>query len=225
MEPSASTAAETPPRTTVLHLPTGHWALDAMTYLIHHYPAELIDVVHLSDGERVVVRPVLPQDRELMVAFFHDLSPGARCNRFMHAVSEPSSKLLRQLTQADYTNHVALIAEIFVDGYEIAIGEARYVRAADRSSAEVSVSVAEAWQGKGLAKLMLTKLECHAAAAGIRRIVGEILASNDKTRSIARRAGFSEKPSAWGVIQLEKTLALRNHKRPSRFPSLSSMTA
>jgi hypothetical protein len=67
-----------------------HWALDAMTYQIYHYPAELIDVVHLSDGERVVIRPVLPQDRELMVAFFHDLSPGARCNRSFRCCSKPA---------------------------------------------------------------------------------------------------------------------------------------
>jgi hypothetical protein len=39
--------------------------IDAMTYQIHRYPAELIDVIHLTDGERVVIRPVLPQDREL----------------------------------------------------------------------------------------------------------------------------------------------------------------
>jgi hypothetical protein len=42
-----------------------------MIYQIHRYPAELIDIVHLRDSERVVVRPVLPQDQELLVAFFH----------------------------------------------------------------------------------------------------------------------------------------------------------
>jgi RimJ/RimL family protein N-acetyltransferase len=184
------------------------WALDAMTYQTHRYPAELIDVVHLTDGERVVIRPVLPQDRELMVAFFLDLSADARCSRFMHPVSEPSSELLRQFTQVDYANHVALVAEIFVDGRETVIGEARYVRAADPSLAEVSISVAEPWQGKGLAKLMLTKLECRAAAAGIRRIIGYTLATNEKMLSLARKAGFMIWESARGVMRLEKTLAL-----------------
>jgi len=44
-----------------------------MTYQIHHYPAELIDVVHLDGGKRVVVRPVLPQDADLKAVFFHDV--------------------------------------------------------------------------------------------------------------------------------------------------------
>ena len=180
-----------------------------MTYQIYRYPAELIDVVHLTDGERVVIRPVLPQDRELMVAFFHDLSADARCERFMHPVSEPSSELLRQFTQVDYTNHVALIAEIFADGRETVIAEARYVRVGDSSSAEVSVSVTDPWQGNGLAKLMLAKLECRAGAAGVRRMIGETLAANIKMLSLARKAGFviSESLDALGVMRLAKRLA------------------
>src|SRR5262249_23656140 len=193
-----------------------------MPYQIHRYPAELIDVVHLTDGERVVIRPVLPQDRELMVAFFHDLSADARCSRFMHPVSEPSSELLRELTQVDYANHVALVAEVFVDGRETVIGEARYVRA---SSAEIAVSVAELWQGKGLAERMLTKLECRAAAAGVRRLFSENLATNEKVLSLALKAGFmmTETTGAQGVMRLEKTLEPRDYKRRAQSSSLSSM--
>jgi RimJ/RimL family protein N-acetyltransferase len=158
---------------------------------------------------RVVIRPVLPQDRELMSAFFDDLTADARCNRFMHPVHEPSSELLRQFTQVDYANHVALVAEVFADGRETAIGEARYVRGADASAAEVSLSVAENWQGKELAKLMLNKLECCAAAAGVRRIIGYTLAANEKMLSLAHKAGFSQTPGVRGVIRLEKTLEPR----------------
>jgi acetyltransferase len=181
-------------------------AVKVMTYQIHRYPAELVDVVNLSDGARVVIRPVLPQDRELISTFFDDLAADARCNRFMHPVREPSSELLRQFTQVDYANHVALIAEVFADGRETVIGEARYVCGAD-PSAEISVSVSEAWQGKGLAKLMLTKLECRAAAAGVRRFIGYTFATNEKMLSLARKVGFSEKPAVQGVIRLEKALA------------------
>ena len=54
-----------------------------MTYQIHRYPAELIDVVRLAGGQRVVVRPVLPQDEDLTTAFFRNLSAPARYDRFM----------------------------------------------------------------------------------------------------------------------------------------------
>ncbi|HEY2184192.1 MAG TPA: GNAT family protein [Xanthobacteraceae bacterium] len=194
-----------------------------MTYQ-YRYPAELIDVVHLTSGGRILIRPVLPQDRELMVAFFHDLSADARCGRFLHPVNEPSSELLRELTHVDHANHVALVAETFTDGREIVIGEARYVRAADRLSAEVSVSVAEPWQGKGLAKLMLAKLEQRAAAVGIGRIVGETFATNKKMLSLARKAGYVISASARGVIRIEKTLRRRIRAAPAQAASLLSTT-
>lgn len=180
-----------------------------MAYQIQRYPAELIDVVRLTAGERVVIRPVLPQDRELLNAFFHSLSADARCSRFMHPVSELSSELLRQFTQVDYANHVALVAEVFVDGCEVVIGEARYARAADASSAEFAVSVADSWQGNGLAKLLLGRLERFASEAGVRQITAQTFASNKKMLAVAAKAGFKISASlgAPGVMRLEKRLA------------------
>ena len=102
-----------------------------MTYQIHRYPAELIDVVRLAGGTRVVVRPVLPQDEDLTRAFFRDLSAPARYDRFMTSLREVPSELMRRFTQIDYTNHLALVAEVFVDGRETVIAEARYVRGPD----------------------------------------------------------------------------------------------
>lgn len=180
-----------------------------MAYQIERYPAELIDVVHLTAGERVVIRPVLPQDRELLSAFFHSLSADARCSRFMHPVNGLSSELLRQFTQVDYANHVALVAEVFVDGCEVVIGEARYVRAADGSSAEFAVSVADSWQSNGLAKLLLGRLECFASEAGVRQITAQTFASNERMLAVAAKAGFKISASldALGVMRLEKRLA------------------
>jgi RimJ/RimL family protein N-acetyltransferase len=175
-------------------------------YQIYRYPAQLIDVVHLANGTRILIRPVLPQDQDLMAAFFHDLSPDSRCRRFMHPLREPSSEMLRQFTHVDYAKHVALIAETFTDQREDVIGEARYVRVDEPASAEVSVSVADPWQGNGLAKMMLAKLEYCAVAAGIRRLIAETLATNETMLSLARQAGFSASCAVRGVIRLEKTL-------------------
>ncbi len=180
-----------------------------MTYQIHRYPAELIDVVRLDGGERVVIRPVLPQDAPLTDAFFRNLSGGARYDRFMTHVRDLPADLLRRFTEVDYADHVALVAEVFTDGREIVIAEARYVRtAADPAAAEFAVSVAEAWQGKGLARLLLGKLACRAAAAGFDRMVGETLASNWRMLSLARKAKFAIKESreVAGLMLLERAL-------------------
>jgi acetyltransferase len=179
-----------------------------MVYQMHRYPAELIDVVCLS-AERIVIRPVLPQDEDLTSAFFRGLSPRSRHDRFMMSLRELPGDLMRRFTQIDYRDHMALIAEVFANGREIVIAEARYVRKPDPAVAEFAVSVAEPWQGKGLARLLLAKLACRAAALGVERMVGETLASNARMLALARKALFTIRPSGEvrGVMLLERELS------------------
>jgi acetyltransferase len=180
-----------------------------MLYQIHRYPADLIDVVRLEGGHRLVIRPVLPQDEDLTVAFFGSLPAAARYDRFMSPMRNLPPALIKRFTNVDYSDHMALVAEVFEDGEEIVVAEARYVRlASDPAAAEFAVSVAEGWQGKGLAKLLLAKLLCRAAAAGMQRIVGETLATNARMLHLARRAGFTVRPSpeVRGVMLLERVI-------------------
>jgi acetyltransferase len=166
-----------------------------MPFTIERYPAHLIDVLRLLDGRRVTIRPVLPQDAELHQDFVRGLSTASRHNRFMMAISELSPQLLRDLMNVDYRNHVALIAETFDDGREVEIGEARYV-VDEHGNAEFAVAIADAWQGFGLGGTLLQRLECHAAAAGIRRMVGDVFATNEAMKQLALRAGYRLDPDA-----------------------------
>ena len=180
-----------------------------MLYQIHRYPADLIDVVRLDAKRRLVIRPVLPQDAELTTEFFGSLPAAARYDRFMSPMRNLPPDLIRRFTNVDYTDHLALVAEVFEDGREIVVAEARYVRLASNSTAaEFAVSVAERWQGNGLALLLLSKLAQRAATAGIRRIVGETLATNARMLHLARKAGFTVVASTdvRGVLLLEKAI-------------------
>jgi acetyltransferase len=179
-----------------------------MLYQIHRYPAELIDVVSLPGGGRVVVRPVLPQDAEVTTAFFGNLPGRARYDRFMSPMRSLPPDLVKRFTDIDYCDHLALVAEVFEGDRETVVAEARYARGKDRTEAEFAVSVAEDWQGQGLATLLLGKLVNRAATAGVRRMTGETLATNDKMLHLARKAGFTVRPSpdVRGVMLLEKAV-------------------
>jgi acetyltransferase len=180
-----------------------------MLYQVHRYPADLIDVVWLRDGRRVLIRPVLPQDEALTSAFFGSLPARARYERFLAPVRDLPPALVKRFTNIDYASHLALLAETFDGGRETVVAEARYARdGTDPSVAEFAVSVAEDWQGRGLASRLLSKLICRAAGAGIARVVGETLAGNERMLHLARRAGFTVKPSGEtrGIVLLEKRL-------------------
>jgi acetyltransferase len=150
---------------------------------------------------------VLPQDEDLTTTFFGDLPAPARYDRFMSPMRHLPPDLIKRFTSIDYANHLALVAEVFADGREIVVAEARYARVGERA-AEFAVSVADQWQGQGLAKLLLSKLICRAATAGIDRMVGETLATNARMLHLARKAGFTVRrcPDVRGVMLLEKAI-------------------
>jgi acetyltransferase len=180
-----------------------------MLYQIHHYPADLIDVVRLAGGRRVVIRPVLPQDADLTSEFFGSLPAAARYDRFMSPMRNLPAELVKRFTSVDYAQHLALVAEVFEDGREVVMAEARYVRdAKDTTVAEFAVSVADEWQGNGLASHLLSKLLCRASVEGVRRMTGETLATNGKMLHLARKAGFSVRhsPESRSIMLLERTV-------------------
>ena len=161
-----------------------------MEALHARYPFDLVDVWHARNGARVLLRPVHPQDLELVQAFVRELSPESRYNRFHGAIKELTAGMARWATQVDYDRHIALIAVVYRDGRETEIGAARYVVGADGETAEFSVAVADAWQGQGLGARLLARLIEIAAQRGLRWIEGDVLASNRGMLALAHRLGF-----------------------------------
>jgi len=165
---------DTPPR-------YGHMA-------IHPYPAELEGELNLRDGLAVRVRPIRPEDAALELAFFNGLSERSRYHRFMQHLPELPPRMLARFTQLDYDRELALVA--IEKGEFIAVG--RYAPNPDGKSAEFALTVADAWQGKGLGRALLERL-CNAAReAGYRALYGHILAENREMLDLAMRLGFTE---------------------------------
>jgi GNAT superfamily N-acetyltransferase len=178
-----------------------------MPYTIHRYPAELIDVVRGSAGERIVIRPVLPQDAELMQDFVRGLSAESRRNRFFRTLHELPAALLDRFTSIDYHDHLALLASVLADGEEVVIGEARYV-VSEPGVAEFAVAVADGWQGRGIGRYLLARLECRARAEGITQLFGEVLPSNRPMHRLARSLGLAlvRRGDGEGLWRVEKRL-------------------
>ena len=167
-------------------------------FQIHRYPTTRIDRVQLRDGRSVTIRPVLPQDAALQRAFVATLSPATRYRRFHGPVNELPEATLRYMTEVDYASHMALLATtIDSGGREIQVAEARWVRREPPDSthvADFALVVADDWQRAGLGLLMLGKLAASAAAKGVRRLSGDVLADNDAMSRLLKRNGWHQTP-------------------------------
>jgi acetyltransferase len=161
-------------------------------YTIARYPVHLIDVIRLTGGRRITIRPMLPQDLELQMEFFHALSTEGRYRRFMSRFQELPKALVERFVNIDYHTHIALLAEVFEGGHEIMIGEARYVvDERDRAACEFAIAVAGEWRAHGIARALLDRLEREAAASGITSMVADTLISNKLMLGLAWRAGYA----------------------------------
>ena len=162
----------------------------AMTSAIRHYPVHLVDVLRLPDGRRVVLRPILPRDKEMLRAFVRSLSDEARYFRFMSGLAELPEAMAERFTCIDYCSHVSLVAEVETDAGAIMVAEVCYiVDAGMPSSCEFAIAVADDWQGRGLGRAMLARLAEHAAASGIRRMAADTAAANKAMIGLAKRLG------------------------------------
>lgn len=143
--------------------------------------------VELIDGSTVRIRPISPSDADLLRAGFEKLSPESRHRRFLAAMTRLTDSMVAYLTDVDHHDHEALLAIDPRSGE--ATGVARYVREAGTSDAEVAVTVADDWQGRGLATALLELLTDRARAEGVCRFKALVLAYNHPMRDVLAGLG------------------------------------
>jgi len=147
-------------------------------------------VVTLLDGSEVTIRALRKGDAELERNFIRNLSPESRWMRFLGQISEPSDSLIRKLTELDYLHDMAFIALSHEGGTTHDIGVSRYSLAPDGQSCECAVTVADAWQGKGLGTILMRDLIDIARKRGIRSMFSIDANENERMRELARDLGF-----------------------------------
>lgn len=140
----------------------------------------------LGDGTRVVVRRLSPADAPELADAFARLSEESRRLRFLTSKPSLTPSELRYLTQVDGHRHEALCAIDPLTGQ--GIGIARFVRdVSDPARAEVAVTVVDAWQRRGIGRLLLTELTARAREEGIRRFTALVAADNRSMRRLLER--------------------------------------
>jgi acetyl coenzyme A synthetase (ADP forming)-like protein len=157
---------------------------------------EIVDVA-LRDGGTVRIRPVRPDDEDALRAFLGELSDEARWLRFFSAAAD-----LDRAAAAFVDDREFGLVAVSGEGERI-VAHAEYVREnADR--AEVAFEVANDWQGRGIATVLLAHLAEHAQRDGIGTFTATVLAGNHRMIKVFRDSGFAvEVSSLPGELSIE----------------------
>jgi acetyltransferase len=179
------------------------------THAPSRYPAHLVASGRLPDGTSIVIRPIRPDDDAIERAFIRALSRDSAYNRLLSARKLTADEI-RHLTRIDYEHEMAFVAVTVTGGQTRLLGVARYVRDDDAGGAEFAIVVADAWQHRGIGTVLLSTLLRQARSAGIARIHGITLATNQAVQNLARKLGFvqTHDPLDATVRHVEKTLAI-----------------
>jgi acetyltransferase len=171
---------------------------------IHPYPTELVGEMTLRDGTTVAVRPIRPEDADFERRFFDALSEQSRYQRFLNQMAHLPPQMLARFTQLDYDRELALV--VLAPGGGEFIGVGRYSPNADGETAEFALTVADAWQGRGVGRAMLERLCDCARAAGYRTLYGYILHANQDMLGLAKHLGFVQTDIEGDLVTVARPL-------------------
>jgi len=147
-------------------------------------------------GAESLLRPVLPGDAERFK------SNGAFSRETLYRRYQggaPTEARLAYLFEVDYVDHFVWVVIDGVDGPVIA--DARFIRDEDdRASAEVAITVADAYQGRGIGTLLLGALAVAARVDGIERFHARVLSDNPPARALGDKVNAHWEQEEPGVV-------------------------
>jgi len=164
------------------------------------YPAGQEREWPLKNGGLYTIRPIHPDDAQMLQALVRGLSAESRYFRFASTLPELPLRMLARFTLIDYDRELALVAVVkepgtAADGGEAEteriVGVSRFITNPDGSSCEFSLVVADDFAGRGLGtRLMLSIIEA-ARAKGLSEIMGLVLTQNAPMLKLMTGLGFT----------------------------------
>jgi L-amino acid N-acyltransferase YncA len=151
----------------------------------------------LRDGSAVLVRTLEREDGRLVKEVFDQMGKEARYRRFLGFKKHLSATDLETLTAVDHHGHEAFVA--LDAASSVAVGVAHMIQERGRpDTAEASVEVVDAWQGRGLGGALLERLVQRAREEDVRRFTSVLLTRNVAMVHLFERIGAAQVINRYG---------------------------
>jgi RimJ/RimL family protein N-acetyltransferase len=178
-------------------------------------PASFARQEQLRDGRPIEIRALRPDDETGMLAALDASSSESLQKRFFVLKRHFSEKERAFFMEIDFKKHVALVACAEDAGHSTIVGGGRYI-VFEPGRAELAFVVVDAWQGRGIAGLLMRHLIALAREAGLKELSAEVLADNGAMRHVFEKYGF--KPGARVDPQTIHLVLALDRPAPDRTP-------
>lgn len=146
----------------------------------------------LSNGRRILIRPIHPEDAAPLRASFALLEPDEIRNRYLHAVQELSEAEVQRLTHPDPRVEFALVAaEPYPAGEALLGAVGRVYLIPNSRDAEYAILVSKYVRALGLGRHLMLRLVRWARTQKVERLYGDVLDQNHPMLSLCESLGFT----------------------------------
>lgn len=169
------------------------------------YPQRFEQLWPLRGGGEYIIRPIHPDDADMLQDLMKRLTPEARYFRFVSNMAELPPGMLSRFTLIDYDREMALCAVVEEESIsdsgekltkEKIIGVSRYITNPDQASCEFSLVVDGAYGGQGVGTRLMLSIMDVAREKGLQEIIGLVLTQNNGMLKLMRSLGFEVKAYA-----------------------------
>ena len=164
---------------------------------------------HLADGTAVCLRTITPEDEPLLRQGIATLSAEARYLRFFSPAPVLPDPVIDRLLAVDGHDHIGWGAICTECEGQPAIGAVHAVRDRhDGPVGEYSVAVLDAFQGKGLSRMMTAALLLQCRAEELGTLDLHVLSENGAARHLAKSLGATWTNESAGVAEYRLDVAV-----------------
>lgn len=167
--------------------------------------ASRLDLVRLRDGTQVGIRLLEPADREALSDLYGRLGEHSRYQRFFACPARLPTSWADVLLDLAPERRLGLVAELPEEPGRI-IAFADYTVSPDRERAEVGLLVEDAWQQRGLGRVLFEQLIVLGESRGLRVFVAFVHWSNLRAiRALGRLTTILDRRMEAGVLKFTFT--------------------
>lgn len=159
---------------------------------IRPYPAGLVHEIPTSNGGRLSVRPIRPDDATRLIDMVAASAAEDVRLRFRAGLQRLPAEWAARLSQIDYEREMAMVAE---ESDGAIVGVARLAADPDGTQAEFALMVRTDHQAHGLGHGLLSEALAYAHDRGVRTVWGDIERGNTRMLAVAADLGFTLGPS------------------------------